>query len=1184
MMFDVRSASALRCGVLLGVLSVSLCASPLSAADLDVGSGQSYETISAALQDAADGDRVVVHNGTYEEKIVWIKDVDIVEAEGETAVLLGTDAVDPIDPEIGPTSFFLIEIVDGADFDRVWDGIDIVIDGSRLSRVVLERFNDPDATTTFRNLSVTDGPNASGGGRIFTAEHSDLTVENVNVNLTATGSYEMFVGAMGTTDPVSTASLTATNCNFNGPVISCVGTLGDASRIVLNNCVLSKTSGGIHTQIDQGIVTFNDCYFTGPACFRGLLTGGSPDSAPATITMNGCKMDPTPAWWAITIERSVNLTARNCCFPSFSEFVIINTASAGNLDTTVTLEHCTFAFLATGGPRSGIRDESIEGSAVTYNVENCLFFIPGSTTGAIQANNSLGTVIVNADENFVSENTNSPLPGNGGLLTGEIVGGDPRLSEIDGCHITSDLSDAVNSAADIGFDEDLDHDERSDGDDFGADEFGSLPDDPGLPIGLTAAPDDETVLLGWLPPSGPTVAVAGYNVYQVAPGPRARVNGLLVTGLSVPISGLVNNTEHCFVVTSVGVSGNESADSDQICTTPAPAAGLTDLKVDDDFAADDPASLEFTTIQAAMNFAVDAENAAGAPYQIVVFSGEYDEKIFWTDDVDIVEAPGETAIYRPTNASSDDKTFSEDFNVQIIIDAPVTVNWRGIDMVYDSNLFSRFIISRFGQATVNFRDFSVTDTAGAGGLGQRVFTLETRGTMNIDNVDIDLQGSSRYGIVFGAMTENTTINVSNCDVSANLDGKVLSAERGVNTFLNVDNCALSGTGGGFIADLNAGTVTLNNCTFDSPRGLSRGFVMRGFGNLSLTINSCTWMPGPDWWCIVSEKNTQKVFLNNCCFLRDPGTPTRGRTPFSILHVGSFAPGSTTYEITHCTFAATQESPFNTAIRLETQERSDLELVLDNNIFYLPGSTVGVIESTDSNVGNNEVIASTNLRFTEPEGLPLEDLLEEDPAGTIISGDPQLGLGEPADLCHIGDGSEAIDRGIDTGLTVDLDGGVRPAGDGPDLGADEIGTEGFGACCLPTAECTALLASECADQGGSFQGNGVNCEGVACFIPLRRADCDQSGKVDFNDAIFHLRFLFLGENEALVNGCRDACDSDDSGADDFTDDINTLQFLFLGQGEIPDPGPRSDDSHPCGPDTTADELVDCSSYAPAVACP
>ena len=76
MMFDVRSASALRCGVLLGVLSVSLCASPLSAADLDVGSGQSYETISAALQDAADGDRVVVHNGTYEEKIVWIKDVD----------------------------------------------------------------------------------------------------------------------------------------------------------------------------------------------------------------------------------------------------------------------------------------------------------------------------------------------------------------------------------------------------------------------------------------------------------------------------------------------------------------------------------------------------------------------------------------------------------------------------------------------------------------------------------------------------------------------------------------------------------------------------------------------------------------------------------------------------------------------------------------------------------------------------------------------------------------------------------------------------------------------------------------------------------------------------------------------------------------------------------------------------
>ena len=93
-------------------------------------------------------------------------------------------------------------------------------------------------------------------------------------------------------------------------------------------------------------------------------------------------------------------------------------------------------------------------------------------------------------------------------------------------------------------------------------------------------------------------------------------------------------------------------------------------------------------------------------------------------------------------------------------------------------------------------------------------------------------------------------------------------------------------------------------------------------------------------------------------------------------------------------------------------------------------------------------------------------------------------------------------------------------------------------------------------------------------------------MDFNDAIFHLRFLFLGENEDIVNTCRDACDSDDSGADDFTDDINSLRVLFLGQGEIPEPGPQPDESHPCGPDPTLEtpEELTCESYAPTIACP
>ena len=129
----------------------------------------------------------------------------------------------------------------------------------------------------------------------------------------------------------------------------------------------------------------------------------------------------------------------------------------------------------------------------------------------------------------------------------------------------------------------------------------------------------------------------------------------------------------------------------------------------------------------------------------------------------------------------------------------------------------------------------------------------------------------------------------------------------------------------------------------------------------------------------------------------------------------------------------------------------------------------------------------------------------------------------------------------------------------------------------------VAGGSCATHSAAV-GPGGAVVVVDVGVVFRRADCDQSGTVDFNDAIFHLRFLFLGENEDVVNGCRDACDSDDSGADDFTDDINTLQVLFLGQGGIPSPGPLPDESHPCGPDPTEGDTADCIVYAPTIACP
>jgi hypothetical protein len=50
----------------------------------------------------------------------------------------------------------------------------------------------------------------------------------------------------------------------------------------------------------------------------------------------------------------------------------------------------------------------------------------------------------------------------------------------------------------------------------------------------------------------------------------------------------------------------------------------------------------------------------------------------------------------------------------------------------------------------------------------------------------------------------------------------------------------------------------------------------------------------------------------------------------------------------------------------------------------------------------------------------------------VSGNAQLDA-----TYHLQNGSDAIDAGVDAGVTDDIDGDVRPIGNGPDIGADEF---------------------------------------------------------------------------------------------------------------------------------------------------
>lgn len=86
----------------------------------------------------------------------------------------------------------------------------------------------------------------------------------------------------------------------------------------------------------------------------------------------------------------------------------------------------------------------------------------------------------------------------------------------------------------------------------------------------------------------------------------------------------------------------------------------------------------------------------------------------------------------------------------------------------------------------------------------------------------------------------------------------------------------------------------------------------------------------------------------------------------------------------------------------------------------------------------------------------------------------------------------------------------------------------------------------------------------------RGDADASGAVDVSDAVWILRYLFLGDPAKLL--CEKSADADDGGSIEMADAVWILRYLFLGDATIP--APRS----ACGFDPTEDALG-CESFQP-----
>ncbi len=103
---------------------------------------------------------------------------------------------------------------------------------------------------------------------------------------------------------------------------------------------------------------------------------------------------------------------------------------------------------------------------------------------------------------------------------------------------------------------------------------------PAAPSNLTATPGDTVVNLNWVDNSEPDLD--GYNVYRslASGGPYSPLTAWPIWSSDYVDTGLTNGTTYYYVVTSVDLDGNESADSVEAMATPQPGGGGGTMHVD----------------------------------------------------------------------------------------------------------------------------------------------------------------------------------------------------------------------------------------------------------------------------------------------------------------------------------------------------------------------------------------------------------------------------------------------------------------------------------------------------------------------------------------------------------------------------------------------------------------------------
>ena len=428
-----------------------------------------------------------------------------------------------------------------------------------------------------------------------------------------------------------------------------------------------------------------------------------------------------------------------------------------------------------------------------------------------------------------------------------------------------------------------------------------------------------------------------------------------------------------------------------------------------------PNGCAYSHVQDAVNDAEDGD-------VIKVAAGAYTDTVTHTLPPGYVNPPANGIITQVVYIS---KTLT-------ICGGYTTTNWTISDPVANPTTLdaesSKRTIFIGGGITVTLENLHITggDAAGLGGdawgdAGGGVYVTNAAATLSGNAIYSNTAGSGGGGVFLGKNSHDTTLSGNDIyNNTAEWSGGVCvwDSDDAVLSGNHIHNNAANFIGGGVFLGGYSDNVTLSgNDIHDNVAGIDGGGVFLRADNATLSGNYIySNTAGDDGGGIRVDLSDNATLDNNV-----------------IVDNQANDDGSGVY-----VRISTVDLRHNTIARNTGGDGSGVHVIGDGNSTVTLTNTILVSQTVGITVtaGNTATLEST-LWGNEAWGNDTDT----GGAGTInttndYTGDPAFMAPDLGDY-HIGSGSAAIDKGMDAGVAIDIDGEPRPARAGYDIGADEI---------------------------------------------------------------------------------------------------------------------------------------------------